>query len=360
MIPMKIVMSSEYAIFGGGISQSLNELAPILRGKGHSVRLMTVENEHLQHLPEDTRARLYKNFDDIFWLKDVSLKDATTSMFHYLGDCDVVHVHETLTFRNLSLPALLAAKAKGIPSILTIHTSHPSRPESELEITRAMLRQQSTLANRIVAVSPSVRYSLVERYGVPSDRVDVVENGVNLTRFTLISKQQARTTLGLPDDKLILIFVGRSTEQKGYKILADLAGRLDGTLLIVSVGADKTFNSLRNVKTYQYEDDRVLSLLYSAADGLFLPSTACEGLPLVILESLACGTPVLVADALGNTDVVNPDVGELFEPNNLEDALNKLPKLKTKLPEACRKLAEKYPWERTVERLSQLYDKNRF
>ena len=160
--------------------------------------------------------------------------------------------------------------------------------------------------------------------------------------------------------KTILSFVGRFVDSKGTTFLKKVANNFDGLILIVSAGAREYFEDISNVKLYEYISQEKLNAVYSASDMLMLPSTRSEGMPLVLLESLASGTPVLVADAVGNRDIVNSNIGEIFEPDNLEDFLNKVGPAKNKSSLACREFVNKYTWDICVDRQIEIYNENRF
>jgi len=212
----------------------------------------------------------------------------------------------------------------------------------ELCLSNYLIIYLTKNAKKIIAVSPSIKNILVNNYKIPKKKIKIILNGVNSDKFKVIEKKYARKKLKIPPTKLVLSYVGRMVKSKGYNLLKKLALNFDGELIIVNDEADKYFSSYHNIKTFKYVKQSTLNLIYSASDGLILPSVSSEGMPLVLLESLSSGTPLLVANALGNTDILNPLISEKFKPNNLKELLNKIHLLKNKSPQECRKYAEKY------------------
>lgn len=158
-------------------------------------------------------------------------------------------------------------------------------------------------ASAVVAVSRRLRDSLVAM-GVAPDHVTVLRNGVDLERFVPLARDQARRELDLPADGLLAACVGNLVPEKGQALAIDALQHLPGWRLLI-VGNGPLRDSLESVARQRALADRVifrptmpqasLRWAYSAADALLLTSTR-EGWPNVVLESLACGTPVVATD----------------------------------------------------------------
>lgn len=211
------------------------------------------------------------------------------------------------------------------PVILHLQTSKHDEPVT--------VRGQGTLAwwaFRSAAKYLSVSQGLTRRYleaGLPADRIREIPNGVDAARFSPPSgaeRQALRRQLHLPEDRPIVLFVGVMMPDKQPHVLFDAwlqMRRATGhASTLVFVGAS-------NPKLYELAD-RLAERVRAAADAsgfgaevLFVPPTAAiedyfraadvfampsarEGLPIVLLEAMACGLPVVASYLPGSTDTM--------------------------------------------------------
>ena len=156
-----------------------------------------------------------------------------------------------------------------------------------------------------------------------------IPNAISLSRFKSVRHQYIRQELGIAPDELVVGSVGRLTEQKGYIYLVEAASKVISILpkakfLIIGEGplrgclqeyAEALGVSNSFILVGPRED---LAPLYRAMDLFVLPSL-WEGLPTVILESMACGVPVIATDIPGTRELVRQGhTGWLVEPKNSE------------------------------------------
>ena len=131
-----------------------------------------------------------------------------------------------------------------IPHLITFHTlariKMQSRP-GEQESHRRQDTEQEVMANadKIIAFSPHERDAMIRLYNAPSDRIELVPCGVDLTRFKPIDRSQARKYLGINGEKVFL-YVGRIESLKGVDLLLETAAHLDGPqdIRVLVVGGD--------------------------------------------------------------------------------------------------------------------------
>jgi glycosyltransferase involved in cell wall biosynthesis len=154
----------------------------------------------------------------------------------------------------------------------------------------------------------------------------VIGNGVDLQRFQPEPKQEARRTLGVPQDARVCVAVGALIPRKGFHLLIPAFARLlrtmpEALLYILGEGAQR--GELEDLaRTLQIRDrihlpgkvpNEQLRWWYSAADVSCLVSSR-EGWPNVLLESLACGTPVVATSVWGVPEVItSPALGILVK-----------------------------------------------
>jgi teichuronic acid biosynthesis glycosyltransferase TuaC len=178
-------------------------------------------------------------------------------------------------------------------------------------------------ANAVTAVCDSIKDNILD-LGLNYGRISVIPNGVDTNLFRIMDRKTARHTLGLPDDRPIVITVGSQDEVKGTKYLveafAHMTKRLDITPLLVLIGDGplreslvRQANGLGLTKDIVFAGTRPhdeIPLWMNAADVFCLPSIR-EGHPNVVIEALACGTPV-VGTAVGAVpEIIGPSLGRV-------------------------------------------------
>lgn len=195
--------------------------------------------------------------------------------------------------------------------------------------TRPFVRRTLRSADHLFAVSRRMKEAMVEA-GATGERITVVPNGVDTALFHFGERDAARRTLGLPLDQRVLVSVGPMLPAKGFQHLIEglhLLGRDDtGCLYILGPGPYR--DALEKLAGAAGLSGRVrflgrvaqkeMPLWYRAAD-FFCFGSLREGCPNVVLEALACGTPVVSTNVGGVPDlIVEGRSGVLFEPGSAE------------------------------------------
>lgn len=194
-----------------------------------------------------------------------------------------------------------------------------------------------------------------------------IENGIDPTVFSPRDKIFSRELLNIPKDKKIVLFVadGLKRYRKGFEILRKAFVSLkEKDLLLYVVGSDNLdFNSSENVKYLgRINDERLMSIAYSAADLYVIPSLL-DNLPNTIIESLLCGTPVIGFRTGGIGEMIEDGInGYLIEEIDayalkgaIADFFNKVDRLD---PIMIRERAlKKYSLSRQVDAYVSLYKK---
>ncbi len=213
----------------------------------------------------------------------------------------------------LSLPVIVSARGTDINLFPRFRTIRP--------MIRWTLRN---VAGGISVCTPLQEAML--RLGLPPARAQVIGNGVDLQRFQPVDRAIARRHLQLPEQGSILVAVGGLIERKGYHLLIPAVARLASThpaLRLYIVGEGPWRGKLQSLIQQYGLQERVwlkgsqaneeLKFWYSAADISCLTSSR-EGWPNVLLESLACGTPVVATRVWGVPEVItSPDLGIMVD-----------------------------------------------
>lgn len=235
---------------------------------------------------------------------------------------DVVHSW----MGSMNWYARLAARLAGSPAVVG---SVRARLLDDADMLRE--RVSKSLVRKVIVNSVGIREELIARARIPPERIELVENGLDLTRFAPCSPEARaarRRALGW-EGRTVLLCVGRIGRFKNQRALIEAlallhgGGRLPEGLRVELVGRveDADYDlALRSLAAASLPDGLVVwrglteapEELLTAADGTVLCSAPpSEGLPNVVIESLACGTPAMVTPA-GNYDALVRDGVEGF------------------------------------------------
>ena len=224
-------------------------------------------------------------------------------------------------------------------------------------------RRRMLAAAQAAAGSIGVSQALADRLvalGAPREKVHTLRNGVDPDRFAPQPRDVARRRLGLSDSGTCFLMVGNLVELKGHAIAIAALAKLPGTVLLV-VGAGPQEGALRALAQGLGVQERVrfvgpvaqadLKWWYSAADVLLLCSSR-EGWPNVLLEAMACGTPVISTAVSGTPEMVNsPEAGVLMVRRDVDALLNAWQSLRASNPSraATRAHALRFAWSSTSQ-----------
>lgn len=218
-------------------------------------------------------------------------------------------------------------------------------------------------AAAIVTVSQALKDKLVS-LGGDSGKITVLRNGVDLERFRPLDRTALRAELGLVGP--VWLVVGHLVELKGVHVtLGALVKTADAILMIAGEGPEET--RLRQLAERLGIASRVrflgaiphaeLCRYYNAADAMVLASSR-EGMPNVVLESLACGTPVIAAPFESAAELIHAsEAGAIAESRTPDAIALAWQRLEQGRPErsATRRYAEQFGWRPVVETQCALY-----
>lgn len=219
-------------------------------------------------------------------------------------------------------------------------------------------------ASAIITVSQDLNDKLV-RLGATSAKVTTLRNGVDLARFRPLARDGIRAELGLAGTTWLT--VGHLTRPKGAHIaIGALARVTDATLMVAGDGPERT--RLRQLAELLGVAQRIrflggvphddLCRYYNAADVLLHPSES-EGMPNVVLEALACGTPVLAAPFDSAAEIIqSPEAGIIASEPSVDALVAAWKTLQARMPQraATRCFAElHFDWDAVIDAQCALY-----
>ena len=281
---------------------------------------------------------------------------------------DVVHTHNRM-------PLVYATPAGRLNGAVLVHTRHgPGRGTKREQWFRS---KAGRLLDAYVAVTPALERLARELDDCDPAKLVVIENGIDLTRFRPDeeARRATREALGIPRDAWVVGSVGRFEPEKDYPLLVRaLAPALgpDARLLIVGdgseAGAVRAEIAARNVQPFVHLPGRSSDAApYYAAMDVFVLSSRSEGLPLVSLEAMATGLPVVATAVGGLPELIDDGVTGYLIPSGDEVALRTRVLALRANPEAARatgmrgqtQARARHSREVMVERYLELYTRRR-
>ena len=268
-------------------------------------------------------------------------------------DFQVIDAHY---FYPDGVAAALIARKLGKPLVITARGTDINLIPA-YGLPRRQILWASRQASRIVTVCEALRQSVID-LGVPADKVVTLRNGVDLQGFRPLPHDEARRELGFVRPTLLSVggLIARKANDLTVAALPDLP---EFELVLIGEGPEQA--ALQAQAEALGVADRVrflgriahadLPLYYSAADAMVLASSR-EGWANVLLESMACGTPVVASNVWGTPEVVAaPEAGVLMPERTPAGVVEAVRKLFAALPQrtTTRTYAEGFDWSDTTQ-----------
>jgi glycosyltransferase involved in cell wall biosynthesis len=395
---------SDYAKGGGG-TIAMYRLYSALKGYGMTCKIISGmktlnHSSDSQAIPRLTRVEnLIKKITEPLgfnYLQYISSFGITKNQFYLDADILNFHIIHSGFFSYLALPTLTANK----PAVFTLHdmwsfTGHCAYsfdcqrwqtgcgkcpyPNTYPKIKRDNTALEWKLKNwvysrsNLTIVTPSrwlaeqAQQSMLNRF-----EIHHIPYGIDTDAYQPLDQQLCKTVLGISKYKYILMFGAEilKDSRKGGNLLLEALALLpdsfkaDALLLTIGSGGEEIAKTagIPHFSLDYVASDRLKSIAYSAADLLLFPTRA-DNLPLVLQESMACGTPMVSFNVGGVPDLVRPNqTGYLAEAENPQDfsqgivQLLEDSSLREKMSQNCRAIAlEEYPLELQAKRYVELY-----
>jgi glycosyltransferase involved in cell wall biosynthesis len=244
-------------------------------------------------------------------------------------------------------------------------------------IVRAIERRMAQVTDRVVTVSPRQRQDICERFHiVPSSKTDVLEIGSNMgSLLRLVPNTTLRDRLGLSADHLVFGYVGRLVPIKDLPTLVAAFAHVSAAVpeaRLVLVGDGEMRSAIERLVADRGLSDRVhftgwirdVASVYGAVDVAVLASIN-EGTPLVLLEAMAAGRPVIATSVGGVEDIVESGRTGVLVPSGDVQALAKAmiglaraPERRSQMGERARTaMSERFGRDRLVDEMVELYER---
>ena len=327
--------------YSGAALQALS-LAKKLREKGIGIIFLTVNHNKLSNIDEIEGFKVYRINEGCGRFNEVLLwKNMLTFFRNQKNNFDIIHSHGAY-LRNSFVG--LISKFLGKKSLVKISLSNNDLYGLGNDRNGWLHRRFISMVDKYVSISREITDEL-KGYGLQDKKIKEISNGVDIERFFQISheeKLRLRKRFALPENGLMLLYVGVIDERKNVKWLADtwssFCNDYPGYLVVVGPISreNKDLRLYNSIKAYkdklkdklfliQYTDR--IEKFYQMADIFVLPSTN-EGMPNVVLEAMASGISCLVNGVSGIKDIVNDKNGIVFDIEKPETFLKGLVSLR--------------------------------
>ena len=295
----------------GGMEQMVIELATSLREAGYQVRFCTIEDPGQiagQLLPVSIKLDALNKppglrLDYVYRLR--TLLDAWRP--------DIIHSHNETGHFYASL-----ANIGVFRNTKLIHTKHGrGDPGDRKSVIRNCL--SSRLSDIVVAVSKDVANVCSEVENVPASKVRTIINGVGLDPYLRLNRD------GIDKGPIVFGHVGRLTEVKNQKLIIDAFGKVhkqlpqtrlviagDGPLRSELEQQARSLGIASSITFLGYQSD--IASVLSELD-IFLLSSVSEGTPLVVIEAMAAGCPVIATDVGGLSEMIEDQQSGMLVPS---------------------------------------------
>lgn len=374
---MKIALISEmFPPDVGGAETYAFEIAQALGERGHDVDVYTTtseegnvethENVEVRHLFRrrklpivetvllSLKARRLIDFADYDVVHGTLMPATTIALTPGLGMEDVPLI---VTSHGTSLSEFKSHNPSVLADYLLKYIGHPGN------FVLDFLAGQS--ADEIIAISDHVEEELKESYHF-GKKVSMIPHGVDTERFSPCDKVHSACT----DEKFTIVTVGRLGPRKGIGLAIRGISELDDPNIELLIGGTgrhedrlreiaKKEDVIEQVKFLGYVPDEELPLLYSSAD-VFSLTSRYEGLGLVLLEAMACGTPVVATDVGGVSTIVEDGQNGFLTQRNAKEFSKCLKKIMSgqKMEVLSRNFALEKDWSSICEDVEEIYNNN--
>ena len=327
----------------GGIARHVYDLSKAMAKQGDEVHVITCGVQGAQEFEVVNGVNVYRVVmnnpstpDFLTWVMQLNLNMIEQANKLALAGVtfDIVHAHDWLAAyagKNLK-------HSWQVPLISTIHATEYGRNNGlHNDLQRYISNVEWWLGYeswRVICCSLYMRDELQRVFQIPEDKLRIIPNGVYPEEFmnTSTDPDKVRVRYCASDEKLIFS-VGRIVREKGLGVLLDAFSRVlavDPRVKLVIAGKGPYHDELRH-RAYQlgiynrvyftgYIDDNTRNALYKCADVVVFPSLY-EPFGIVALEGMAAGTPVIVSDCGGMSEIIKHGVNGLKAYSNNASSL---------------------------------------
>ena len=326
-----LVLSWEYPpCHVGGLASHLSDLLPELVKEGVEVHLITQGLADTEEYEIEKGIHVYRvppveieTNDFASWVLQFNFKlvEKAIEVINY-HRIDLIHSHDWL----VNFAAQTLKHSYKLPLVTTIHATEVGRNQglhNEQQRYINDIEWKSTYeAWRVICCSQYMKNEVCSHFSVPSDKVEVINNGVKEENFSSNPPASFRDNYALPEEQIVY-FIGRLVREKGVHVLINaaqevLAHNYNVKFIISGEGPAQmwledqaaSLGIKDKVLFTGYADQKLRNNLYQIADVAAFPSLY-EPFGIVALEAMVTKTPVVISDVGGFSEIVEHNVNGL-------------------------------------------------
>jgi glycosyltransferase involved in cell wall biosynthesis len=285
---------------------------------------------------------------------------ATMLLHKHFNNFDIIHTHNG----SYAIASVLFKKRCNIVTHVheVVELGHNSFIETiYLSGECLLLRLAAKHSNLTLTVSEYLRAILQDKWHIKY--VEIMQNGTDVNLFKYRRKRAVDALFG--DKNYKLLYVGRLVKRKGILELIEAIKYLKTkNLRLIIIGSGNLLPKINQqiskndcISLIPYVEHSELSYFYSAANFVIIPSKY-DPSPLVAKEALACGTPILVSNNTGLSELKNAFFIEGVSFESIAEAIIEVRKIKTPTREFYRRyIIKNYTWARSIITLESFYGK---
>lgn len=373
----------------GGLGRHVYHLATSLAARGVKVHVVTKDHPGAPEYEESEGVHIYRvvnyppDIPQEEWVPwtlqfNVALLEKAVALVNDIKSFNVIHAHDWL----VGHAAASLKHAYKIPLVATVHATEFGRHQGHLPGPMNKLIHQiewwlTFESARTICCSQYMMEQITEIFQLPPGKVDVIPNGIDHEAFARdVSVDFYRKRFVPAGDKLVF-FVGRLVYEKGVQTVIEamplMMNKVPDITFVVA-GSGPHLNELKSlvsaygldekVKFTGHMDTEALCAFYRCADLTVVPSLY-EPFGMVVLESMAMGTPTIVADTGGLSEiVVHEETGLKFEPGNPESLAEAMMRVlcdadlsRRLASDAQAYMGDTYNWDRISRQTIDVYRK---
>jgi glycosyltransferase involved in cell wall biosynthesis len=326
--------------YAGAALQAIS-LAKRIKNRGIDIKFVTVNHDDLHETDEVEGFKVYRILEGKGRFSGVLLwKDMWKLLKREKKEFDILHSHGAYLRNSFVGPLSKLLRKK---SLVKVSLAYNDLHGLGVGKSGWLHKWFISMVDRYVSTSKDITSEL-RSYRLPQEKIREIPNGVDTERFSparVEEKAVLRKKAGLPENGLMLLYVGGISKRKNVKWLVEswdiLCSNYPGFLVVVGPVSreDRDMSLYNSLKAYENKLSGKLFIIqfkdkiedfYKMADIFILPSTN-EGMPNVVLEAMSSGLPCLVNKVSGVEDMIDVENGLIFdvqEPHKFFDGLFRL------------------------------------
>ena len=297
-----LVVINNFGI-GGAERLVVDDINEMIR-RGYDVNVLTFKQEKKASLLDECRVSTDKlTFIEIRTIWEIR---GWFNTFNYLKKINPDVVFSHLWFSNTIITPI--CRLVGIKNVITFeHNVYNSIKNKKMYFVDRLIQG---LSKKIIAVSSAVKDSLID-HGIKEEKIIVINNGINLSKYKSERDFSYRQKLGIPENAFVFTTVGRLITQKGLDVLIKAFSRGLPEALLLIVGEGPKEAELKKLSESLHMSGKIFFLgsrrdvpKILEASNCFILASRWEGLGIVVLEAMASRLPIIISDLKAGEDMI--------------------------------------------------------